>query len=45
MDGLEFVFNWLLATRPMRTAAGLIYFHHTGVFDPAEEGVPITSAK
>jgi flavin-dependent dehydrogenase len=41
----DFVFNWLLATRPMRTAAGLIYFHHKGVFDPAEEGVPITSAK
>jgi len=29
-------FNLLLATRAMRTAAGLIYFHHKGVFaDPA----------
>jgi flavin-dependent dehydrogenase len=28
------VFNLLLATRPMRTAAGIIYFHHRGVFDP-----------
>jgi digeranylgeranylglycerophospholipid reductase len=27
-------FNLLLATRAMRTAAGLIYFHHKGVFDP-----------
>lgn len=28
-------FNLLLATRPMRAAAGLVYFHHKGVFDPA----------
>jgi flavin-dependent dehydrogenase len=28
-------FNLLLATRPMRAAAGVIYFHHKGVFDPA----------
>jgi len=27
-------FNWLLATRPMRTAASIVYFHHKGVFDP-----------
>jgi len=27
-------FNLLLATRAMRTAAGVIYFHHKGVFDP-----------
>jgi flavin-dependent dehydrogenase len=27
-------FNLLLATRAMRTAAGLIYFHRKGVFDP-----------
>jgi len=25
----------LLATRPMRAAAGLVYFHHKGVFDAA----------
>jgi flavin-dependent dehydrogenase len=29
----DFAFNWLLATRPMRAAAGLVYFHHKGVFD------------
>jgi flavin-dependent dehydrogenase len=28
-------FNLLLATSPMRRAAGLVYFHHKGVFDPA----------
>jgi flavin-dependent dehydrogenase len=39
----DFVFNWLLATRPMRAAAGLVYFHHKGVFDPSEETPPITS--
>jgi digeranylgeranylglycerophospholipid reductase len=27
-------FNFLLATRAMRAAASLIYFHHKGVFDP-----------
>ena len=27
--------NLLLATRPMRAAAGLVYFHHKGVFDAA----------
>ena len=34
----DFAFNWLLATRPMRAAAGLVYFHHKGVFDP--DGAP-----
>ncbi|HEX5961142.1 MAG TPA: NAD(P)/FAD-dependent oxidoreductase [Rhodanobacteraceae bacterium] len=29
-------FNLLLGTPPMRTAAGIVYFHHKGVFDPAE---------
>jgi flavin-dependent dehydrogenase len=36
-------FNLLLATRAMRTAAGIIYFHHKGVFDPLQNdplGVP-----
>ncbi|HET7932318.1 MAG TPA: NAD(P)/FAD-dependent oxidoreductase, partial [Rhodanobacteraceae bacterium] len=37
-------FNLLLATRPMRAAAGLVYFHHKGVFDPAREGAPARSA-
>jgi flavin-dependent dehydrogenase len=39
----DFVFNWLLATRPMRAAAGLVYFHHKGVFDPNEETDPLAS--
>jgi flavin-dependent dehydrogenase len=39
----DFVFNWLLATRPMRAAAGLVYFHHKGVFDPREASVPTPS--
>jgi flavin-dependent dehydrogenase len=39
----DFAFNWLLATRPMRAAAGLVYFHHKGVFDPSKETAPITS--
>jgi hypothetical protein len=30
---MDWPFNLLLATRPMRAAAGLIYFHHKGVFD------------
>jgi flavin-dependent dehydrogenase len=33
----DFAFNWLLATPPMRAAASVIYFHHKGVFDPAEQ--------
>jgi flavin-dependent dehydrogenase len=39
----DFAFNWLLATRPMRAAAGLVYFHHKGVFDPGTEAVPLAS--
>jgi len=39
----DFAFNWLLATKPMRAAAGLVYFHHKGVFDPGEEAVPLAS--
>ena len=34
----DFAFNWLLATRPMRAAASIVYFHHKGVFDA--EGQP-----
>lgn len=33
-------FNLLLGTRPMRAAAGIVYFHHKGVFDPAETAAP-----
>jgi flavin-dependent dehydrogenase len=39
----DFAFNWLLATRAMRAAAGIIYFHHKGVFDPADAAEPIAS--
>ncbi|HET7561815.1 MAG TPA: NAD(P)/FAD-dependent oxidoreductase [Rhodanobacteraceae bacterium] len=37
-------FNLLLATRPLRAAAGLVYFHHKGVFDPVRQGAPAGSA-
>ena len=30
----DMLFNLLLRTRAMRAAAGLVYFHHKGVFDP-----------
>jgi hypothetical protein len=36
----DFAFNWLLATRPMRRAAGIVYFHRKGVFDAADDRVP-----
>jgi flavin-dependent dehydrogenase len=39
----DFAFNWLLATRPMRAAAGLVYFHHKGVFDPTEPPAQIAA--
>jgi flavin-dependent dehydrogenase len=29
------IFNLLLGTKLMRSAAGIIYFHRKGVFDPA----------
>lgn len=29
------LFNVLLHTKAMRSAAGIVYFHHKGVFDPA----------
>lgn len=32
----DFAFNGLLSTWPMRAAASIVYFHHAGVFDPAE---------
>jgi digeranylgeranylglycerophospholipid reductase len=31
----DWAFNLLLGTRPMRMAAGIIYFHHKGVFHSA----------
>jgi len=30
------LFNAFLATRALRRAAGLVYFHHKGAFDPAD---------
>jgi flavin-dependent dehydrogenase len=32
----DLAFNWLLSTRPMRSAASIVYFHHKGVFDPVQ---------
>ncbi|HET9818661.1 MAG TPA: NAD(P)/FAD-dependent oxidoreductase [Rhodanobacteraceae bacterium] len=37
-------FNLMLGTPPMRTAAGIVYFHHKGVFDPAEGTAPERTA-
>lgn len=31
----DLLFNMLLGTKLMRTAAGIVYFHHKGVFDPS----------
>jgi flavin-dependent dehydrogenase len=39
----DFAFNWLLATRPMRAAAGVVYFHRRGVFDPAAQPAPVAA--
>jgi hypothetical protein len=30
----DLLFNLLLGTKPMRLAAGMVYFHHKGVFEP-----------
>lgn len=38
-------FNLLLATRAMRAAAGLIYFHRKGVFDPPGAGPRVAVLK
>ncbi len=32
----DLLFNLLLHTKLVRTAAGIVYFHHKGVFDPTE---------
>jgi len=32
----DLLFDLLLGTKPMRMAAGIVYFHHKGVFTPAE---------
>ncbi len=37
----DFAFNWLLATRAMRAAAGIVYFHHKGVFDAAGQAAAL----
>lgn len=36
----DLAFNALLATRPMRAAASVVYFHHKGVFDPGQGQEP-----
>lgn len=36
----DVAFNLLLATRPMRSAAGVVYFRHKGVFGPHERRPP-----
>ena len=33
------LFNLLLSTKSMHMAAGVVYFHHKGVFDPARRDV------
>ena len=35
------LFNLLLRTKAMRSAAGIVYFHHKGVFDPAAAVDPL----
>lgn len=40
----DFAFNWLLATRPMRAAAGIVYFHRKGVFEGKYNRQPAGSA-
>lgn len=35
----DLAFNCLLASWPMRAAASVVYFHHKGIFDPAERSV------
>lgn len=40
----DFAFNLLLATAPMRRAAGLIYFHRRGVFDESRREAGTRSA-
>lgn len=41
----DLLFNLLLATGPMRTAAGIVYFHHKGVFDPQKPPTGVCTAK
>jgi len=40
----DVLFDLLLGTKPMRTAASIVYFHHKGAFDPVapeqEAGAP-----
>jgi len=35
------LFNLLLHTKAMRSAAGIVYFHHKGVFDPVAASDPL----
>ena len=33
----DLLFNLMLSTRAMRAAAGIVYFHHKGVFDAVDD--------
>jgi len=35
----DVLFNLLLGTKPVRMAAGIVYFHHKGAFDPSVNNV------
>jgi flavin-dependent dehydrogenase len=42
----DVAFDWLLATRPLRAAASIVYFHRKGVFDRAEHsGRPVSFSR
>jgi digeranylgeranylglycerophospholipid reductase len=41
----DFVFDLMLGTRLVRTAAGIVYFHHKGVFDDLPTGGPTRFAR
>jgi digeranylgeranylglycerophospholipid reductase len=39
----DFLFNMLLKSKPMRWAAGIVYFNHKGVFTPTSAATPTES--
>ena len=40
----DLLFNLMLSTRAMRAAAGIVYFHHKGVFDATADDRPVETA-
>jgi flavin-dependent dehydrogenase len=40
----DVVFNLLLQTKLIRTTAGIVYFHHKGVFDPGTGSARLRAA-